>query len=158
MATAEWVTDTEFKERLGKIEAQGYDDRDLQKCLYDAEEDLKTELVTIFPADTVNGWIDETVPRSVKNLVKDLAAAYFFNRIMHESFEDRDSLACSFKKQVEREVEKIRLGKKQILDTSGDEVGESEETIYSNTSSRTPHVSMIHPDDGDFGDGSMDEW
>jgi len=158
MANAVWATRSDVEERIGNITAAGYVAGDVDNMLARAEEDLKTDLVTIFSAAVVGGWTKDTVPKGVKNLVADLAAAYFYNRIMHQSFEDTQTLACSFKRQVEREIKKIRTGEKQILDTSGDEVAESEETIFSNTTNLTPHVSMIHPDDADAGDGSLDEW
>jgi hypothetical protein len=154
---ATWATKEDVEERIGHIQAAGYVAGDIDNALARAEEDLKTDLITVFDVSVVEAWNKSTVPKGVKNLVADLAAAYFFNRVMHQSFEDTQSLACSFKRQVERELKKIRSGEKQILDTAGSEVADAEVSVYSTTTNRTPPISMTGPDDDDYGDGTLDE-
>lgn len=156
---AKWAETKDVQERLGITgTAKGYTPQDVSKALERAEKDIRSELQTLYDADTLNGWTLESVPETLKNTVADLAAAYIFAGIFGQSLKDNMSQAGSHYGKVQDDLKKIRLGQKDIVDRSGDQVSQSEDSIYTDKANRTPIFSTTHPDDSDAGEGSLDNF
>jgi len=156
---AVWAKIEDVQDRMGPDVPKSYSNPEIQRRLERAQENLRTELQSVFGTSVIAAWKDEkTTPEAVQNMTADLAAAYMFAEIFGQSYEDRESQACSFKRNVEKEMAKLRSGEKQIVDQAGAEVAEAEDRLWSSTSSKNPRFSSNHPDDADFGDGTLDEW
>jgi hypothetical protein len=159
---ANWASKEDVQERMGIGEARGYTDDNVLDRLERAQDDLRTKLQTIYSSDVIGAWDiedeDSLPPSIITNMVADLAAAYLYAEIFHQSYEDDLSQACSFKRNVERQLKEIRSGEVQLVDSEGEEVGEASDTIFSTTSSKTPIFSAENPSDDTFGDGSLDEF
>lgn len=161
MAAAKWAdVQKDVQPRLGvAATATGWTAADIEARLLRAEKRVRDHLVTYVSTDTVDAWTDKTVPDMVRNWVADLAAAFVLADFHGQALGERrdGEKAGDLFLGVELDFKKLKRGELTIVDTSGDEVAAAEDRVESSSSSRTPYHSLTHPDDGDWGDGSLDE-
>lgn len=155
---ADWISIDEVKQRLGVAEtAKGYEDVDIQDRIDRAEKRIKAKLQTTIDLDIIDGWDEETIPPIVARWTADLAAAYVLSDYSGQELLDKLCKAGSLFRIVEDDLEAVRLGKMQIVDTTNASVEQAVDLISSTTQDRTPHYSMNHPSDSAYGEGSLDE-
>jgi len=155
---ADWISIGDVKTRLGVAEtAKGYTDTDITSRIARAQNRIKSKLQSVFDLDTIDGWDGTTAPPEIREWAKDLAAAYVLSDYGGQPLADRSTQAGSLWRIVEDDLEAVRLGKMQIVDTSNASVEPVVDLVSSTTQSRTPVYSMNHPSDSNHGDGTLDE-
>jgi len=155
---ADWISIGDVKQRLGVAEtAKGYEDVDVQSRIARAQKRIKAKLQATISIDTIEGWDTDTVPPIVAEWTADLSAAYILSDYGGQALLDKTTLAGSLFNKVEIDLEALRLGKIQIVDTTNESVEATVDLISSNTQNKTSQHSMNHPSDSDFGDGTLDE-
>lgn len=155
---AKWADKDDVKERLGDTPAKGYDDSDIQSKIDRAQEEIHSELQTVISDDTINAWTSSTVPETVKALVADLATAYMYAEVWHESFTDATSNAAGFMSKVDKKLKKVRKGEVKVVDKEGADVPRSSNRITSTTEQRNAIFTMTSPGDTNEGEGSLDDF
>lgn len=157
--TAIWASKNDVKERMGVAQtAKGYSDSDIGLRLIRAERRVRAHLQTYVASDVIGVWTTDTVPDIVKAWTADLAAAFMFADFFGQSLRNSDERAGALYLNVEADLKALKKGEINVVDTSGDDVSPAEDTIASNKTDRTAHISLTHADDGDAGDGSLDDF
>jgi hypothetical protein len=155
---ADWIKISDVKQRLGVAEtAKGYEDIDIQDRISRAQKRIKAKLQATISIDTTEGWDADTVPPIVAEWTADLAASYILSDYAGQALLDKMTLAGSLFSKVEIDLEAVRLGKLQIVDTTNASVEPAVDVISSTTQDKTPHYSMNNPGDSTYGDGTLDE-
>ena len=161
MPAAKWAdVQEDVQPRLGIAKtAVGWTAADIEKRLLRAEKRVRSHLATYVSISTMDAWTDKTVPDVVRGWVANLAAAFiladFHGQVLGER-RDGENAGDLFL-TVEADFKKLKRGELTIVDTGGDEVAAAEDRVESSSSSRTSWHTLIHPDDSDRGDGSLDE-
>lgn len=154
-----WVEVKDVQKRLGVARtAKGYETSDIVDQLTEAQEEVHSELASVFSSDVLNAWTSTTAPKTAKNAVADLAAAKFFANIYGEPITDKTTRAASYHFLAYDNIKKLKKKQKEALDSAGESVAHAKDTIYSTTSSRTKVFTRTHPDDTDAGEGSLDNF
>lgn len=155
---AKWADKNDVKQRLGDTPAKGYDDSDIQSKLDRAQDEIQSELQTMVSDSVIAAWTSSSVPPTVTALVADLATAFMYAEVWHESYTDNTSNAAGFASKVEKKLKKIRKGELKIIDTEGEDVARSSDRIKSTTQTRNPLYTMTSPGDADAGQGTLDDF
>lgn len=154
-----WCSETDVQKRFRSIQTgANHKTDDIEEAIEQASNRLKPILVNRYGIDEVDKWTDQkTVPLMLREMVANLAASIVYQNCYRQSVQDELSQAASFYKQYLDDLKRIESGKAQLADVStGGKVPDKESLVHESTEGRTKTFTKTHPDDEDFGDGSLD--
>lgn len=154
-----WCSESDVQKRFRSIQTgANHKTDDIEQAIEQASNRLKPILVNRYGTSKVDEWTDQkVVPFMVREMVANLAAAIVYQNCYRQSVQDELSQAGSLYKQYLDDLKRIESGKAQLADIStGDKVPDQESLVHESTEGRTRTFTKTHPDDDDFGDGSLD--
>jgi uncharacterized protein (DUF342 family) len=159
MAEIKWCKDEDVEKRLKSIQtAKNHNSNDVKESIEQAVNKMKPVLVAKYGSSKVAEWTSETnVPLSLREMTADFASAFILQNCYAQSVTDYLSKAGSLYKIASDLLNAIASGKAEIVDMAGDKVIDAMDSIEDSTEGKTKQYTMNHPDDTDFGEGSLDD-
>lgn len=138
---------------LENIKLKGWIDGDIDSRIIRADEYLKSILISMYGASTVTGWTNKTVPKTIGD-VSEMLTAYYIKL----DFINDYKMSESEKKFIFEYLEDLKNGKVELLDRSNNRLSRSHSKVRISTYGKTPVFTSHHPDEDDYGDGSLDDF
>ena len=148
-----WCTEEQVRDKVAGIVGKGFNSTHIEQNINSTIHQLKAQLVTVYPRATVLGW-DASRPKSIQDLTSNFAAL-FLKQIFIREYK---TSAIEKSKTIEL-LDSIVAGTAEILNDNGTVVPRSSTAnkVEISSDGRTPKFTEYHPDDPDYGQGSVDD-